>query len=582
MLPRTFRQASPWLADTVVLALVAACLFYGLGGPPLRDNNEALYADIARAMSLGGSWIIPHLNGVPYIEKPPMLYWLMAASFKMFGFGAWQARLPDTVAAWLTAAGCMAYGRSMRAPMAGRFAALVCGTALGYVLIARTILFDPLLALGWLTAYALVARAVHDRDRRWLRLAMIPLALGMLTKGPEALLLLGLVGLVQLLLDPAPMRRAELLRFYLDPWAIALLLVLVAPWHVAATLEQPGFAWFFFVNETINRFLGTRIPADFHTGPWWYYGPKLLIGLFQWTPLLLVLAWRAPRADGGDAAAASARWARNAAAVLILFYSLASNKGAYYLLPTVVLIAWWGGVRLQRACEHGRLTLLIAPLGAAALAFGVGALALFTATFTGPVHAELLRVGLPASEFAVIPVLIGALALVAMLAGLALRGGRLHAGLFLYGLAGPVMMLFATRLDIAKTDDTSQQRVAAAMHAVLPANADVFSWQTFEDQDASLLVYGFPRLRIVDSTSADLWFGCRHVPAGDSPCVGPAAVRRARAEGRAFAVWVARDRLASFTASGLGNGLARLYFRDSVVFYALGAHDGGKNARTTP
>ena len=90
--------------DALVLLVAAACLFWGLGGPPIRDNNEALYADIAWAMARGGSWIIPHLDGVPYIEKPPLLYWLIALSFKAFGVGTWQARLPDALAAWLISA----------------------------------------------------------------------------------------------------------------------------------------------------------------------------------------------------------------------------------------------------------------------------------------------------------------------------------------------------------------------------------------------------------------------------------------------------------------------------------------------
>ncbi len=267
--------------------------------------------------------------------------------------------------------------------------------------------------------------------------------------------------------------------------------------------------------------------------------------------------------------------------VLIVFYSTASNKGAYYLLPTVVLIAWWGGVRLQKALDRDRLADVLAPLGAAALAFGVAALALFAATFTSALHATLLRVGMPASEFTVIPVLIGALALVSMFAGLALRAGRLHTGLLLYGLAGLAMVIFATRMDIVKTDDTSQQRVAQAMHAILPADTEIFSWQTFEDQDASLLAYGFPRLQLIDSTSADLWFGCHHASADASPCVGSAAIARARSAGRAFAIWVARDRLTSFVASGLGNDLRQLHFRDSVVFYSLPSPGSRKNPRTT-
>jgi len=266
------------LADGLVLLVAAVCLFWGLGAAPIRDTNEALYADIALTMAHGGSWIIPHLDGVPYIEKPPLLYWLMAWCFKLFGVGAWQARLPDALAAWLTALGCIAFGRLMRAPLAGRFAALVVGTALGYVLIARTILFDPLLVLFWLTALACTVVAVQRQQRAWLRLAAVAVALATLTKGPMALLLLGLVVVVQLLLAPGRHQRGALLRFYLDPWAIGLFVLIVAPWHVAALQTLPGFGWFFFVNETIGRFLGTRIPDDFHHGPWWYYGPKLLIG----------------------------------------------------------------------------------------------------------------------------------------------------------------------------------------------------------------------------------------------------------------------------------------------------------------
>ena len=174
----------PWLADACVLLLVAACMFWGLGRPPIRDNNEALYADIAMAMSRGGSWLIPHLDGVPYIEKPPLLYWLMALSFKAFGVGAWQARLPDAAAAWLASLGCIVLGRRLGSPLGGLAAALIAGSALGWVEIGRTILFDPLMSLGWLTALALVVLAEQRESRALMRWAMLPLGLAVMTKGP--------------------------------------------------------------------------------------------------------------------------------------------------------------------------------------------------------------------------------------------------------------------------------------------------------------------------------------------------------------------------------------------------------------
>ncbi len=554
-----------WAADATVLLLVAACMFWGLGRPPIRDNNEALYADIAMAMSHGGSWLIPHLDGVPYIEKPPLLYWLMALCFKAFGVGAWQARLPDAMAAWLASLGCIVLGRRLESPLAGRTAALIAGTSLGWVEIGRTILFDPLMSLGWLVALALVVLAERRESRALMRWAMLPLGLAVMTKGPEALVMLGLVGLVQLLLSPGPLPRARMLRLFLDPWAIALFLLVAMPWQLLAAWHQSGFAWFFWVNETINRFLGTRIPPDFHHGPWWYYLPKLLIGTFQWTGLLAALVLRTRRLRSGPAAR-SAVWARNASLTLLVFFSSSSDKGAYYLLPVVVLLAWWAGVRLQQAVDRGQIATARAWMAAGCALFGLAAAGLWLAILSVPeVRLMALRSGLPPPQCALLPWLSLGLLTVSLLAAALLRRGLLEAGLLVFGLSGLSMSLFATELAVAKTADTSQQHVAQVLHSMFPRGVDMYSWQTFEDRDASLLFYGLRPLRVIDSASSDLWFGCRHA-AGASPCVQPSAVREAARAGRPLAVWVARDRLASFLASGLAEGMRPVGFRDSIVF----------------
>ncbi len=555
-----------WLADACVLLLVAACMFWGLGRPPIRDNNEALYADIAMAMSRGGSWLIPHLDGVPYIEKPPLLYWLMALSFKAFGVGAWQARLPDAAAAWLASLGCIALGRRLGSPLGGRTAALIAGTALGWVEIGRTILFDPLMSLGWLTALALVVLAEQRESRALMRWAMLPLGLAVMTKGPEALVLLGLVGLVQLLLSPGPLPRARMLRLFLDPWAIVLFLLVAMPWQLLAAWRQPGFAWFFWVNETINRFLGTRIPDDFHHGPWWYYLPRLLVGTFQWTGPMLALALLTRRVKTG-AAARSSVWARNASLTLLVFFSASSDKGAYYLLPVVVLLAWWAGQRLQQAVDRGEIDRAKGWVALGCALFGLAAAALWLAIVTLPeVRLMALRSGLPPPQCALLPWLSLSLLTVSLLAALLLlRRGTLEAGLLVFGLTGLAMSLFATELAVAKTYDTSQKHVAQVLHTLFPRGVDMYSWQTFEDEDASLLFYGLRPLRVIDSTSSDLWFGCRHA-AGHSPCVSPIAVREAVRAGRPVAVWVARDRLASFLGTGLAVGMRPVGFRGSIVF----------------
>lgn len=569
----TWRQVLPMALalDGLVLLVVGLSLFWNLGAAPIRDTNEALYAAIALAMTHGGSWIIPHLNSVPYIEKPPLLYWLMSLSFDAFGVGGWQARLPDAAAAWLTAAGCIAFGRAVAAPIAGRFAALVTGTALGYVLIARTMLFDPLMVFFWLSALAMLTLAVQRRQRGWLRASAVAVALATLTKGPVALLLLGLIAVVHLLAAPGDWKRGTLLRFYLDPWAWALFLLTAAPCHLAAMQTLPGFTWFFFVNETIGRFLGTRIPDDFHHGPWWYYGPKLLIGFFQWTPLVLLLAWFAPRLDNAQAATFSARWARNTALVLTVFYSSAGDKGAYYLLPVVPLVAWWLGVRLQQGLQQGGLAAqrLQARLGLGAAAFAVAAVVLWATTLTSHLRAELLRSGLPPAQFDWLPLVVGGVALTALAGAILLRSARLHGGLAVFGLSAVVMTQFSVHLAVAKTADLSQKQVAATMERLLPAQTQWFSWQTFEDHDASLLLYGVRHLQVIDSQSKDLWFGCQQAP-WKHTCVPAQTLRQALAEGRPVAVWVSRNRLPAWLHSGLAQGMQTQAFKDSVVFYSLG------------
>ncbi|MDE1957054.1 MAG: glycosyltransferase family 39 protein [Betaproteobacteria bacterium] len=559
--------AEPRLAiDAALLALTALCMFHGLGVGPIRDTDEALYADIAAAMAHGGSWIIPHLDGVPYIEKPPLLYWIMALVFKAFGVGAWQARLPDALAGWLCSVGCVALGRITGAPLAGRFAALVTATSLGFLLVCRTVLFDPVMALFWLAAFACVQLAMHRQQRSWLRAAAVAVGLATLAKGPMALALLGLVGLLQIVFAPEGRARSQWLRFLLDPWSVALFLLIVAPWHIAASLRLPGFAHFYFVNETLMRFLGTRVPRDFHTGPWWYYGPRLLIGFFQWSGVMAAVALLAPRLRGSGTAEFTARMARNAALVWIVFFSAAGDKGAYYLLPTVPLLAWWLGVRLQAAQEASASARLRTWIAMGMLGFALCTLGALALSWTPELQAAILRSGLPAGELEALRTLLAELSAASLLAGVLQMRGRGSAALLLFGLLGLAMAGFADRLSQAKTADLSQRHVAAKLYARMPADTIVYSWRRFEDHDASLLLYGTRQLRVIDSLSSDLRFGCAAAPDAGA-CVGPGAVLRSRAEGRPLAVWVPRGRLAGFLATGLAAGMFSFPARDSVVFY---------------
>src|SRR5262245_34835765 len=135
----------------VAVAILAALIFlFHLGSPPLTSPNEGLYAEVAREMNATGEFVIPHANGVVYLEKPPLLYWLTALSMRVFGETAFGARLPSALAAIATVLVVCAAGRRLFGPLAGMLSGIVLATSLGVALVARQVLFDSLLTL-WTT-----------------------------------------------------------------------------------------------------------------------------------------------------------------------------------------------------------------------------------------------------------------------------------------------------------------------------------------------------------------------------------------------------------------------------------------------
>ena len=136
-------------ADTAYLLLALAVpgffLFYGLGAFPLRDNNEGLYAGIAREMLASGQYIVPHLNGVPYIEKPPLLYWLGALSMALLGETPAAARIASAAPMFALCVGLFHFCRLHGSARAGCLAAVALSSALPVSLLSHVVLFDPLL-----------------------------------------------------------------------------------------------------------------------------------------------------------------------------------------------------------------------------------------------------------------------------------------------------------------------------------------------------------------------------------------------------------------------------------------------------
>ncbi|HTU19113.1 MAG TPA: glycosyltransferase [Gemmataceae bacterium] len=320
----------------ILLALIALTLFFLRLRAPLLEPQEPRYAEIPRQMLSEGHWLVPVLHGEPYLDKPPLLYWLVMGSYSVFGVHDWAARLVPGLAGFLTVLLTYWWGRRVLGERAGLCGALVLCLSAGFVYRQRMLNMDSLLCL-WVTASLASAHAALTAgpllQRRWWLLAALACGLGLLTKGPVALVLILTPLIFYKCLDP---RSA---RVRLRDWSFFLLLsvALAAPWYVAVMMQVPDFASTFFWRHHVERFL---TPFD-HAKPAWFYVPGLLAGLLPWTLLLpgflrflsrrsLRAARRRPPALG---------FFLLASLLCLVFFSASGCKRPAYILPALPPLA---------------------------------------------------------------------------------------------------------------------------------------------------------------------------------------------------------------------------------------------------
>jgi 4-amino-4-deoxy-L-arabinose transferase-like glycosyltransferase len=272
----------PWrVSSAMILLLLPAALLYPCLSFHLFEPDESRYAEIGREMLQRGEWVVPYLQSEPYLDKPPLLYWCIETSYAVFGVTVWAARLIPALAVH----GCVLLvyflGRRTVGERAAFWGGLGLGLAPGWVSMGRLLLMDSLLTL-WTTLALLSAfEAVRGERLRggWWLLASVACGLGVLTKGPVALVLL---------LPPLWLQRwltGTGCRIGRVGSAVFLFVVLsvTLPWYVAMTLRIPAFARDFFWEHNVRRFL-----APFaHEHGIWFYAPVLLAGLLPTTLLLL-------------------------------------------------------------------------------------------------------------------------------------------------------------------------------------------------------------------------------------------------------------------------------------------------------
>jgi 4-amino-4-deoxy-L-arabinose transferase-like glycosyltransferase len=324
----------------VWLLVVVLAVGRGLGGYGLIEPDEGRNAEVAREMAVTNDYVLPHLNGLPYLDKPVLFFAAVATSIEVLGATEFAARLVSLLFGLATAGlvGCLALH------FWGRDAALVAATAavtapLALVL-SRVVIMDTMLNFFIVSALVCFFFAIESRSEEgavppfrwswfvWTLIAWTAIGMGVLTKGP--------VALAVPLLVAAPFaihRRASLAVWH--PLGPLVMSALVLPWVWAVSREVPDFLRYVVMTETWARLTTDELHR---TEPLWFFVPILLLGTFPWS----IVALSKLRVKSSTVALSERRvglylwlWI----AIPVVFFSLSRGKQEQYVLPVVPAVA---------------------------------------------------------------------------------------------------------------------------------------------------------------------------------------------------------------------------------------------------
>ena len=351
-----------WYLAVIVL-FWALIYIPGLASPGMMDDADSEHAQIGREMLARHDFVTMHVNGVRYLDKAPLPYWITAVGYSIFGVSEFSARLPLSLFALASLLAVFWLGREIAGEQAGFFSGLVLGTAIGPYIYTRFEIPDIMVGFWLILTVHLFWRVLgQEHPSPWLcwSLALVTAA-NVLTKGLIGIAFPVLILGGYLLLTG---NLRQLLRMRLAS-TTAIFLAVAAPWHVLATMRNPaqgeskGFFWFYFINEQIYRYLNLRVPRDYDKVPFLIFWGLLLVWIFPWTFFMLSSLrqvplrpsrWRAGLDKETRAALLLAVWAL----AILIFFSF-STRQEYYVLPSLPALALLCGLWLNReeASESG-------------------------------------------------------------------------------------------------------------------------------------------------------------------------------------------------------------------------------------
>ena len=317
------------------------------------DDVDAVQAQAARNMLASGDWVTARLDGVAYLEKAPLNYWMIAVAYRIFGVHDWSARLPHALVVVLLCWITYRFGRWAFDETAGLYAGIALSTCAGLFLFTRILIPDAILTLtitGAIWAWLSLLEPEEEASGRWSVVLGGCLGTGLLLKGLIAVVFPVMAALVYMALTRQLFSWVNWRRLHLGI-AVAVALAIAVPWYILATLLNPpyfafslhsgpgeyrGFFWFYFFNEHLLRFLGLRYPRDFDTVPRFWFWILNLLWIFPWSFYLLsapTLDYK-PTSRAGRARLMAVCWI----GVVMLFFTFSTTQ-EYYSMPIYPALA---------------------------------------------------------------------------------------------------------------------------------------------------------------------------------------------------------------------------------------------------
>jgi 4-amino-4-deoxy-L-arabinose transferase-like glycosyltransferase len=347
-------RSSYWSLFLALFLIAASVYLSGIISPPsLSDDVDSVQAQIARSMIRSGDWVTARLDGVAYLEKPPLVYWMMATSYKVFGVHDWAARLPIALFCIGVCLLTMAFGIWAFGKRAGFYAGLVMATCIGLYLFTRVLIPDVILTFTITLSMWALLRVLEDEEphpRAWAAVLAASVGTGLLLKSLIAVVFPVAAGVIYLAITHQ--------LFSLRTWkrirpfsGLAIILLISVPWHWLATLRNPpyfslsmhsgpgeyhGFLWFFFINEQLLRFLNLRYPRDYNTVPRIWFWLFHLIWLFPWSvyfPAVTKLSFK-PVDRAGRVRLLALCWI----GFILVFFTFSTTQ-EYYSMPAYPAMA---------------------------------------------------------------------------------------------------------------------------------------------------------------------------------------------------------------------------------------------------